>query len=110
MENTVYDPALTLSLANRLNSQARFVVVKYTLIGAVLFSMIFYIAASLGQTSVDFFGLAPTKSLGVGLLIGVVFGFVLGQKKSYQLKLAAQLALCQIQIEQNTRTSGKPQR
>lgn len=107
MENALYDAALTQSLANRLNSQAKFVVVKYTLIGAVLFSTIFYFAAFFEHTSTYFFGLAPTKSLGVGLLIGVVCGFVLGQKKSFQLNLAAQLALCQMQIEKNTRHSGK---
>lgn len=107
MENVVYDAVLTQSLANRLYSQARFVVVKYTVIGAVLFSGIFYFAAFAVNSSSYIFGLAPTKSLGVGLLIGVVCGFILGQKKSYQLNLAAQLALCQVQIEKNTRTSGK---
>lgn len=107
MENAVYDAVLTQSLANRLYSQAKFVVVKYTLIGAVLFSVVFYVAAFFEHTSTYIFGLTPTKSLGVGLLIGVVCGFILGQKKSYQLILAAQLALCQIQIEKNTRTSGK---
>jgi hypothetical protein len=103
MEHSVYDAAVIQSLADRLYSQARTVVVKYTVIGAVLFSVIFYFAVSREHN----FGLVPTKSLGVGLLIGVVLGFVLGQRKSYQLKLEAQLALCQLQIERNTRTSNK---
>jgi hypothetical protein len=106
MDNAVYDAALIQSLANRLYSQSKIVVVKYTLIGAALFSAIFYYAASLGHNAVDIFALAPTKSLGVGLLIGVVLGFVLGQKKSYQLTLQAQTALCQLQIEKNTRTTN----
>lgn len=77
--------------------------VKYTVLCAVLFAMIFYFAASIWHI----FSLVPTKSLGVGVLIGVVLGFILGQRKSYHLKLEAQLALCQIQIEKNTRTTGK---
>ena len=106
MENAEYNPALIQILANRLYSKARIVVVKSTVIGAVLFSVTFYFAASIGHNTVDIFGLAPIKFLGVGLLIGVVFGFVSGQSKSYQLKLSAQLALCQVQIEKNTRTTG----
>ena len=104
MEHVIYDVALIQSLANRLYSQSRIVVVKYTVIGAVLLSLIFYFAASIANNS----GLTPTKSLGVGLLIGVVLGFMLGQRKSYQFKMEAQLALCQVQIERNTRTASKP--
>jgi hypothetical protein len=107
MENAVYDALLMQSLANRFNSQAKIVVVKYTIIGATLFSAVFYFAASLGHNTVDIFTVAPTKSLGVGLLIGVVVGFILGQRKSYQLTLQAQIALCQLQIEKNTRTANK---
>ena len=99
MQNAVFDPALIQSLANRLYTQSRMVVIWYTLFGAVLFSFIFYFATSIGHSPVEFFGLVPIKSMGVGLLIGVVLGFVSGQKKSYQLKLTAQLALCQLQIE-----------
>lgn len=107
MENAVYDAALIQSLANRLYSQSRIVVINYTVIGAFLFSAIFYFAASPGRNFVDLFGLAPTKALGVGLLIGVVLGFMLGQRKSYQLVMQAQIALCQLQIEKNTRTTNK---
>ena len=40
-----------------------------------------------------------------GVLVGVV-GFLLGSQRAFLLKLQAQTALCQIQIEQNT--SGGP--
>ena len=102
MENAVYDIALLQHMANRLYRQSKTVVVIYTVFSALLFSGIFYYSASMGQTANNYFNLTPVKSLGIGLLIGVVLGFVLGQKKSSQLKLAAQLALCQIQIEKNT--------
>ena len=103
MENAVYDADLAQTLANRLHAKAKTVVVKYTIFGAVLFSALFYFAPGFGFS----FGLVPTKSLGVGLLIGVVLGFALGQKKAYQLKLAVQLILCQLQTEKNTRTTIK---
>lgn len=102
MENAVYDIALLQNMANRLNRQSKSVVVIYTVASAIFFSAIFYYSASMGQIVNSYFNLAPVKSLGIGLLIGVVLGFALGQKKSAQLKLAAQLALCQIQIEKNT--------
>lgn len=102
MKNAVYDIALLQKLANRLDRQSKMVVVIYTFISAMLFSAIFYYSASMGQIVNSYLNLTPVKSLGIGLLIGVVIGFVVGQKKSTQLKLASQLALCQIQIEKNT--------
>jgi len=107
MEHAVYDAQLLQNLANRLNSQSRSVVLSYTISAAILFSAIFYFVASVGHPAIGFISLAPVKSLGVGLLVGVVLGFVWGQRKSYRLKLAVQLALCQIQIENNTRASRK---
>jgi len=102
MENAVYDIAILQKMANRLYWQSKMVVVWYTLINALLFSAVFYYSASIGQIANSYLGLAPVKSLGVGLLIGVVLGFVLGQRKSFRLRMEAQLALCQIQIEKNT--------
>jgi len=99
MENAVFDPVLTQTLANRLHAKSRTVIVKYTLISALLFSIAFYFSPLVGIS----IGLAPTKALGLGLLIGVVLGFVIGQRKSYQFRLAVQLVLCQLQIEKNTR-------
>ena len=102
MENAVYDIAVLQKLANRLDRQSKTVVVIYTIISASLFSAIFYYAASMGEIVNSYINLAPIKSLGIGLLIGVVIGFIVGQRKSSQLKLSSQLALCQIQIEKNT--------
>ena len=46
------------------------------------------------------------KGLGatLGVLIGAGLGFYLGQQKAFILKLQAQTALCQAQIERNTRS------
>jgi len=103
MENPVYDAAIAQRQANRLYFKAKIIVIQYTVISAILFSVIFYYAASYWNT----FGLLPTKSLGVGLLIGVVLGVFLGQRKYYQLMREVQLALCLIQIEKNTSTVVK---
>lgn len=103
MGKAVYDSVLAQSLASRLHTDAETVVIKYTVIGAVCFAIIFYFAAMLGPNSIINFNLAPNKSVGIGLLLGVVLGFIAGQRRSYRLMLSAQLALCQIQIERNTR-------
>lgn len=38
----------------------------------------------------------------IGLLVGAGIGFALGQERAFKLKLEAQVALCQVQIEKNT--------
>lgn len=100
MENALYDADLAQHLVNRLHAKSKLIVVKYTLVSAILFSAAFYFAPSFGYS----FGLVPIKLLGIGLLIGVVLGFALGQRKSHKMKLAVQLALCQLQIEKSLRS------
>ena len=99
MLNAVYDSELIKALSNRLYAQSRVVILKYTLFGAALFALNFYYAASIGHNPLEFLGLAPIKAIGGGMLIGIVAGFSIGRKQSYLLKLQAQLALCQLQIE-----------
>jgi tetrahydromethanopterin S-methyltransferase subunit C len=101
MPNAAYDPVAAKNLANRLYAEAEAAVITYTVIGAGFFAIIFYFATTAAVYPFSTF--APNKSLGIGLLLGVVLGFIVGQRKSYRLMLAAQLALCQIQIEINTR-------
>lgn len=105
MRNALYDSTLTQNLANRLYAEADTVVIRYTVIGAACFAGLFYFGASLGSNAILSFTLTPNKAVGIGLLLGVVIGFIAGQRKSYRLMLAAQLALCQIQIEKNTRSA-----
>jgi hypothetical protein len=103
MKNALYDSAVTQNLANRLYAEADTVVIRYTIIGAACFAGIFYFGATLSSNAIFSFSLTPNKAVGLGLLLGVVIGFIAGQRKSYHLMLSAQLALCQIQIERNTR-------
>ena len=72
-----------------------------------------YFQAELGVLTYTIGGLAVGVGLGniisetVGAIIGAVFlgalGYFSGQSRAFQLKLEAQVALCQVQIEENTR-------
>jgi len=103
MENAHYDADKAQHLVNRLHAKSKLVIVKYTLVSAILFSAAFYFAPGFGYS----FGLPPIRLLGIGLLTGVVLGFVLGQHQSRKMKLAVQLALCQLQIEKNLRSLNR---
>lgn len=41
----------------------------------------------------------------VGGIVGALLGYYLGAQRAFMLKLQAQVALCQVQIEKNTRES-----
>jgi hypothetical protein len=91
-----YDPRLIQEFAQRLYSRAANIVVVYTLAGAAIG---WYVGKASGGPG----GTYPTTAA----IIGAVLGFGLGMEKAFWLKLQAQLALCQVQIEKNTRTSGE---
>ena len=46
----------------------------------------------------------------IGALVLGLIAFSLGQQKAFALRLQAQVALCQVQIEANTRGEGAVQR
>ena len=89
-----YDDRIIRKFAERLYSRANSIIALYTLLGIVAGG-----AAGYGVNSYLHIG---TPFL-VGLLVGAVLGFALGREKAFELKLQAQVALCQVQIEQNTR-------
>jgi len=45
-----------------------------------------------------------------GLTIGGIIGFLIGNEIAFGLKLRAQIALCQVQIEENTRANRKQEK
>jgi hypothetical protein len=95
-----YDSKLIYNFAENLYKQAAQVIFSSTLFGVVLG----LVAGGVG----DYFrfGRAEIK-LGVfavaGALVGGLLGFMAGQQKAFELRLRAQTALCQVNIEQNTR-------
>lgn len=100
-----YDAQVIVQFAADLYSQARSIPVTYAALGVLAG---FGAGAAAFGTAIDGGGLIG-GALGA-LLLGVV-AFKLGQQKAFALKLQAQVALCQVQIETNTRgrVSGIPE-
>ena len=94
----VYDPKIILAFAEALYRRAASIVATYTVLGTL-------VGAGLGGAV----GSQGDRGL-IGMAIGaVVFGavaFGIGQQKAFALRLQAQVALCQVQIEANTRRSA----
>ena len=98
-----YDPKIIRSFAEELYRLAGRVVLmtilKYGLVGAVI-----------GAFAGGGIGGMEGSSILVGVVIvGAIAGFIgkgVGEEKSFAFKLQAQTALCQVQIEENTKSAG----
>ncbi len=102
--NVVYDEQIIAEYANFMYRRAFWVVVITTVIWAVIGGII---GSVIGGLAGRMIGGDGSGSLGfVALIGGGVLGFWSGQQKAFWLKLAAQVALCQTQIERNTRGSS----
>ena len=89
-----YDPRIIGTFAEALYSRANWIVFIWTVIGG------------LGGALVLGLYLAKVGAL-IGLAVGGLMGFFEGQSRSFLLRLQAQLALCAVQIEINTRHEHK---
>lgn len=101
-----YDPNVIRAYADRLYTTALLIMVVYTVVGCLAGAVV---AAAIFGAYFNFFhfGLGVTSGQVVpaaGLLLGL-FGFAIGHTKAFSLRLQAQQALCQLQIEENTRGS-----
>lgn len=92
-----YDPVVIQAFADALYRLADRIVLIYTIIGALLGGA-FGMAVMATMDS----GLGIVAVL-LGLGIGGYIGHSRGLAKTFQLRLEAQLALCQVEIELNTR-------
>jgi hypothetical protein len=90
-----YDPKVIVEFAARLYARANSVILTYTVLG---------ILVGLGA------GAALVHGGGVGAIVGGAIlgavGYSMGSERAFQYKLQAQTALCQVQIETNTRTAA----
>ena len=93
-----YDPKFIEQYAENLYKQAKTVTGAHFFIGILLGFLIFGSISNRLTGSLDFL------IISIGVLIGGVFGFGSGQNKASSLKLEAQMALCQIKIEENSRS------
>lgn len=92
-----YDPVVIQSYADALYRAADRIVLVTALLGGLLGGIVGYaLGAAMGSGSSVIFGL-------VGLGAGGFIGHSRGMSKTFQLRLEAQLALCQVEIEFNTR-------
>jgi len=93
--NAHYEPEALRRLAEQTHAQARTALVGGIIGGMVTGSLFGYAASLMFATS--------TSLLAPGMAVGAVLGVVMGRRRAMELKLKAQMALCQIQIEENTR-------
>lgn len=89
---TEYNPELIQKLADKLYSQAKTSIVLGTLIGFVAGGLFGFSASHESATG----GV-------IGVVLGSIVGYLLGQSRAFSLRVQAQMALCQRQIELNTR-------
>ena len=89
-----YDKKVIEQFAEKLYKRANSIIATYTFLG-LLIGLFFGLAAFASTKS----GLLFILSV---LIVGFI-GYALGSDKAFTLKLQAQLALCQSQIETNTR-------
>lgn len=94
-----YDPSIIQKAAENLYLQARRVLVIGALFGFIVGALV-PIVVSIGVSGGR--GLRTPETLIAGT-VGLLIGFVLAQGRAFSLKLQAQVALCQAEIEKNTR-------
>ena len=88
----IYDPAVIQEFADRLYDKASGIIRSYTIMGVIL---------------LGFAGLATGEVVlgAIGAVVGGVVGYSMGKEKAFAHKLQAQTALCQVQIEKNSRSA-----
>jgi hypothetical protein len=103
---TNYDPAVIQRFADRLYARARTIVIVYAVIGLIMGGLVGAIAVKtvLAQRSARTTAEAREGGLTFAFAAGgLIAGVFLGRERAFSLRLQAQTALCQKQIEQNTR-------
>jgi hypothetical protein len=95
-----YDAAIIHQFAGHLYAQARAIIVRYTILGVMTGAL----AAGIGGAALARDEAAGAAGGLLGALIGGALGLSAGRDRAFALKLQAQTALCQLQIEANTRT------
>ena len=102
---THYDPIVIKGFAAALYRRANSIIFFCTLTGLFIGGIV---GAILSRPSFSFQlgGLLPGWWIIIGIILGGMAGLSIGRSKAFLLKLQAQTALCQVEIEKNTRNSG----
>ena len=100
-----YDPSVIQDQAEKLYKQASFLQIERALLWAAIGFALTYFAASALWSTIS--GVSPSAGgLVGGVLLGWV-GFRSASETAFRLRLQAQTALCQVQIERNTSQGGQ---
>jgi hypothetical protein len=91
-----YEPQVIVEFADRLLTRAASITALYGLFGLLLAGPGGILIGAATNTSPEVIG-------GLGAVVGLAMGVVIGREKGFLLRLQAQQALCQVQIEFNTR-------
>lgn len=100
MAKVTYDTNIIDEFATQLYRQADSIVASYTLLGALVGGLVGYMVG-------NSFG-AGSPAAVVFALVCAAVGYGLAQPRAFLLRLQAQQALCQVQIEKNTRAPIPP--
>jgi hypothetical protein len=114
-----YEPQFLEEFADRLYKQAAEIISQAVvggivggfLVGALFGAGVGIVLTALNRTpapSGDIPSIVSSGGVIAGCLfaiVGGVIGYFTGKEKSFELRLKAQQALCQLQIEKNTRTA-----
>lgn len=92
-----YDAKIIQKFATKLYSQANTIVAVWTILGAIVGGIAG--AAMRGRDRDSILVIA-------GVIVVGFLGYLIGQVRAFMLRLQAQTALCQLQIERNTRNSS----
>ena len=98
-----YDRTIIYTFAERLYRSAQQTIATFTISGVLIgggasVAVVQSIGGSAGVTVVH--GVVGFS----GAFIVGGLGYLIGSQRAFQLKLQAQIALCQVKIEENTRT------
>ncbi|WP_338866766.1 hypothetical protein [Myxococcus stipitatus] len=93
-----YDPGVIQSHAEALYAQARRIVLKFAFFG-------FVVGAIMGGAAGSAASGGGTLAL-IGGLVGALIGGSMGRSRAFVLHLQAQMALCNVAIEANTRRTA----
>jgi|SRR6185312_1965574 len=98
-----YDKAVIIKFAERLYSQANSIVVLCGILGIIVGGVAGF-GAQAGAREPNWL-----VAIFAVVLCGAI-GVVIGQARAFSLRLQAQVALCQVQIEENTAAAvSRPQ-
>jgi outer membrane lipoprotein SlyB len=96
-EPVTYDAAVIQHFADRLYREAAVIIFKAVFLGVLAGAIIGGITAVVVQQRQNL----VTASV-FGALLGGLVGYSRGRERAFELKLRAQEALCQVQIEKHT--------